>query len=90
MSEHTSGPWRAEGTSVWAEATPNVSRQVAKTTPPAIGSHDSNARFIAAAPDMFEALEKVVSLPEWCECPTCSDALASAQRAVAKAKGETE
>ena len=52
-------------------------------------AHDSNARFIAAAPDMCEALERVVALPEGVNAPHAAMRRVS-QRAIAKANGETE
>lgn len=52
---------------------------------------EANARLIAAAPDLLEALEELfgVAAPESpCEAGAFLDAMAHAEAAIAKAKGE--
>ena len=79
MSEHTPGPWKVVGLSV-------ISDSGIICNPPSgpIDELEANARLIAAAPDMLEALEMSVRYLEgW---PAQDWAIA----AIAKAKGERE
>lgn len=93
MSKHTSGPWRTHLTddTLVIDA---VGVPVATMDGNYIdGSHsniEANARLIAAAPDLLEALEKIlVSDREgYPNCNLFSDDLARAKAAIAKAKGE--
>ena len=52
------------------------------------GDHDTQARLIAAAPDLLAALEKV---QDWLEgCSTIETVRKEVAAALAKAKGETQ
>ena len=101
MSEHTPGPWRDWNKSCGAVMAPKKkdtwgSRAVALVTHwPSEEERAANARLIAAAPDLLDALEKLVGscppLGPWDEedwgSPS-NDAMAVAAAAIAKAKGE--
>ncbi len=76
MSKHTPGPWKREIRSVlipiapyeWAEA---------------YGGSIANARLIAAAPDLLEALKGVLRVAD-----RKTDEFDAARAAIAKAEGE--
>ena len=53
-----------------------------------IANYAANAVLIAAAPDMLEALEKLVSRIDETRGPTADTALAAARAAIKKARGE--
>ena len=81
MSEHTPGPWKVVGLSV-------ISDSGIICNPPSgpIDELEANARLIAAAPDMLEALEAMrdaIIPTEDCYAAILADA------AIAKAIGET-
>lgn len=91
MSKHTPGPWVKKGIH-WTGKNNEI---VFVSNGPAFGSESdfesakANARLIAAAPELLEALEDL------CECiletrgPSATLALKSARAAIAKAKGES-
>ena len=89
MSEGTPGPWRAVGTKG------RIPWQVEEWDRGVIADvvNEADARRIAAAPDLLEALE-AVKMPDGCWCyqgyfaPHQAQCL-KAQAAIAKAKGET-
>ena len=88
MGEHTPGPWVAVGAGVYTESddpcleiifsahnTRSASRETAK----------ANARLIAAAPEMLEALKKILFLTN---NATRDDIALVARAAIAKVEGE--
>lgn len=87
-TKHTPGPWTATGhdggmcvvvESKWGS--------VAKALPVGCEVQEAaNARLIAAAPELLEALEEIAEQLEL-EGPSCSDILAAARAAIAKARG---
>lgn len=93
MTGHTPGPWRAKGAEVYcgrlrvcsqvnaADASLNIGGSVER-------SH-ANARLIAAAPDLLEALEGVIPYLE--EDPDdegdYNERIRTVRAAIAKAKG---
>ena len=87
MTEHTPGTWVAKphqfGGCWWVD-TLDGSIQVSMKTLHKDEKDEANARFIAAAPDMEKALEKIVLEFEG----YASDGLDLAIAAIAKAKGE--
>ena len=102
MSEHTPGPWKAKK---WVGTDPyddpdrpfvevgNVHWSPKNWKPAAAIEQTANARLIAAAPEMLEALEKVIS--EYIKSLYNSDralylgrAMNAAEKTIAKAKGE--
>lgn len=102
MTDHTPGPWGASGVHVRTE-THTVAVAVGQTRkapwdgPDASVDYDqccANARLIAAAPDLLEALEEVLEdithedhVPgDW----SVQVVVRKAREAIAKAKGEQE
>ena len=97
-ASHTPGPWVAEfhgddaSIEIWAE-----SALIADVHSHVFGSHgQDDARLMAAAPDLLEALETLCTGLEWNieNHPTImnesdSQALAEARAAIAKATGES-
>jgi hypothetical protein len=105
MSKHTPGPWEANGYHIRQRITGTRSiAEVAYTGPHHTPPNEypkscrlvdeANARLIAAAPDLLEALEKcaaVIGAPQeghWATDDEVNDAYDSAVAAIAKAKGE--
>lgn len=95
MSEHTPGPWRAgyideqdrrERMIVRAEAV-DGHPYVAICPNPLAGSHEANARLIAAAPDLLAACELMLSSPKYGNAPS-EAAVEAARAAIARARGE--
>lgn len=85
----TPGPWiycfRSAGTCVETES----GRTVAVASPtPGVGDYDANARLIAAAPEMYEALRALLDVSktdDWNGSAKLDDALEAARAALAKA-----
>lgn len=114
MSEHTKGPWKAypaehlakgsEDPNLFFTIGPRQFHTVAEIRPgnPDDGLPDqtpANARLIAAAPDLLEALEGLlplaIAIREVELGPLCGDdpewpAIAAAKSAITKAKGEPQ
>lgn len=91
MSEHTPGPWRAEtnGAGYWDIRTRQ--RGIASIIPfPGTPSLDkANARLIAAAPDLLEALRALLKDGEdLTQASQWGEHLEQASAAIAKAIGE--
>ena len=95
---HTPGPWESNETgaagdelacAVWTKAgyTPicTTDFRVGKYKPCTPREQHANARLIAAAPELLEALETIVNLPEEIACHSVKE---YARSAIAKAKGE--
>ena len=95
MSKHTPGPWRIERqnpsptTGEWmvSGAKPGYLAEVRDC---GSGDEQANARLIAAAPDLLEALTALVGLARMRAAPLGDyvSALAVADAAIAKATGE--
>ena len=85
MSEHTPGPWSVAVDRWWAVVSIGDYKTVASAAGPARGFKEeaANARLIAAAPDMLEALEWIRSM-DWNIGELCD----RIDTAIAKAKGE--
>lgn len=85
---HTPGPWEVGSfSSVNAISDTNVKFRIADATNEYIGidQSDANARLIAAAPELLEALEEIVSKENhW------DGNLTKAIKAIAKAKGREQ
>ena len=88
-NKHTPGPWRYEGAEVWATAPMRFNLTTAGT--PMIATlckHEdadgrfpveANARLIAAAPELLEALEYAIKqVPELATVPGIAAAIAKA------------
>ena len=86
MSKHTPGPWMVDGTEIRGEAQ-HASQRICDMAP---GFSDEDARLIAAAPDLLEALQALTKLYDTDEgCRALPEYLA-ARAAIAKATGGTE
>jgi len=100
MNTHTPGPWRCNygnGTNlthdvtIWGLGGRTVIGELCSD--PAFGPVPSNsemaanARLIAAAPELLEALEEIAEQLEL-EGPSCSDILAAARSTIAKVRGQ--
>ena len=93
MSEpkHTPGPWEADESRAMTAintadkhvAMVNISHQVS------IAEHHANARLIAAAPEMLDALESLVSCISETRGSDAYLALIAARDAITKAKGQS-
>jgi hypothetical protein len=96
MSKHTPGPWKAKK---WVGTDPyddpdrpfvevgNVHWSPKNWKPAAAIKQTANARLIAAAPELLEALENLLKVHEG-EGGTQHNAADMARAAIAKAKGE--
>ena len=91
MSAHTPGPWCTNGGAVETDRPRRSSQLVAHVYGEESGLESeqlANARLIAAAPDLLEALEGLLRL-EACDSdePIGREAWATARAAIAKATG---
>lgn len=93
-SKFTPGPWVAKGTDIFTGYPVGRSQEpeeiiYAMQLYEVEGTQEANARLIAAAPDMYEALKAII---ESGEIPLCySDKLVvMAKQALAKAEGRGE
>ncbi len=88
MSAHTPGPWATDGLTVYprmildAKIQPRICKVDSFHT--GGGDRESNARLIAAAPELLEALRKAER-----HCPPNSEAEILARAAIAKSEGKT-
>jgi len=96
MSKHTPGPWKAKkwvGTDLYDDPdrpfveVGNVHWSPKNWKPAAAIKQTANARLIAAAPELLEALENLLKVHEG-EGGTQHNAADMARAAIAKAKGE--
>lgn len=89
---HTPGPWKATNSAcIWAVFA--TTRPLGDSRLCDFGSDDeskANAHLIAAAPDLLEAMERLLRCLSWIQHPTglTLDAMEQAKATVAKAKGE--
>jgi hypothetical protein len=95
MAEHTPGPWRTEAVSDAVRVVSGSGRTkiiLARCAPPQIPEAEThaNARLMAAAPDLYDALDRIVRN---CRDADCGDhcpnscMFCQAHAAIAKAKG---
>lgn len=87
--KHTPGPWRPNGNTI--ELANGMALRVATCTPIGTGyaskgreESRANARLIAAAPDMLDALRGLLADPYLAD-PINADRMAKARAAIAKA-----
>ena len=85
MDEHTPGPWSTIGKWVYDVENPSPIAQCLR--PYGEGAANANARLIAAAPEMLEALELVVQAHEWWSGGFSPELMDPVRAAIAKAKG---
>lgn len=95
MSEHTLGPWVRVADSIKSRTAdcvvvrlPAQTDRVGDESPEQIERWDADARLIAAAPELLEAFEKLVSLIDAGEGTWTLEEQQKARAAIAKAKGE--
>lgn len=87
-TKHTPGPWRVESGPYYrairvdGEVIADV-RQIGRSF------NESNARLLAAAPDLLEALEGLLAVVEQNDLPLSDPERIAARAAIAKAKGES-
>ena len=95
MTKHTPGPWKCSqhlGHFSWSVHMDAGDRGRGSTIVDGVGGIDreqrlANARLIAAAPDLLEALEAALRKIEWI-LPVEWDVMRQINAAIAKAKGE--
>lgn len=61
--QHTPGPWRVQGTGIWGGHADGLERLIAGLWTHYVGQQqtEANARLIAAAPELLEALKALLS-----------------------------
>jgi hypothetical protein len=97
MSAHTPGPWKHEGQGDITgiendgdiQGAVDVCSVYLRTLP---GRHEANARLIAAAPDLLDALQAGPSTLHWlpsgdCDCSQCQF-VRLRRKAISKATGQ--
>ena len=97
-TKHTTGPWHTTKPSesngyVWVNPIDGCCGEVATAWSTSQGSAEANARLIAAAPDLLESLEMIVSEADSYTARTGKPVynwLDQARAAIAKAKGEEQ
>ncbi len=83
---HTKGPWKlSSGADEWATIWSDKSEQIANILPPI-----ANARLIAAAPELLEALENLLRCSEYKATDYCQDCVPAATKAIRKAKSRAD
>ena len=80
MNKFTPGPWKCVGTLVY------FSNNAGGIDLRACPDSEANARLIAAAPDLLEALEAIIASE--CRQPDVGCAWTKARAAIARARGE--
>ena len=96
MSEHTPGPWEQVADSIKSRKAdcvvvrlPAQTDRVGDESPEQLERWNADARLIAAAPELLEALENLLKVHEG-EGGTQYNAADIARSAIAKAKGEEQ
>ncbi len=92
MSKHTPGPWHVEEAIGDAETGETLWYTIEDENDNSIAGFCSvdHADLIAAAPEMMEALERAYRSMKWFGWSERSQVLECVEKAIAKAKGETE
>lgn len=89
MNKHTPGPWEVKTNSIGNPTVESSSSMfIICHTPLATNETRCNARLIAAAPEMLEALEHIIQTPEYSHLYPGTKELAEA--AINKARGGTK
>lgn len=85
MSAHTPGPWFAHQLNIYGPDTDWIGKALICERQPSGHPSEANARLMAAAPELLEALKECLS----CEfAVTEKSAIAQAEAAIAKATKE--
>ncbi len=89
MSKHTPAPWKLEGTTTICNADQTVGIAHISTYSTEPSEAEANARLIAAAPELLEALQKIVAIHMESHNPMQArgDMHEAARAAIAKAEG---
>lgn len=89
--EHTPGPWQELGTAIWAGADGTLlvaqAKEKAARRRPTRKEADANARLIASAPELLEALKLFVAAVEQGHDAMLVTAEKRAKSVIAKAQG---
>lgn len=89
-AKHAPGPWKAQGLAIVASDRSFVGRVYPWCADPQDAEcAKANARLIAAAPELLEALEEIVSAADGDGWSQLDADLRKARAAIAKAKGES-
>lgn len=95
MSKHTPGPWREEFVSdkTWHKGVYDVNGNevalVKVKSALTAQRRDADARLIAAAPDLLDALKTCLLIVEHLASESAPSTIAEARAAIAKATGDT-
>ena len=92
MSKHTPGPWVAVARTnahIEIEAPGQPSYSAKKVATVSLTNHEANARLIAAAPELLEALKELMVAADRVSAEPVTW-LGKARAAIAKAEGTTE
>lgn len=87
--QHTPGPWYATGVHVQSKVL-EQDNYVCKAEGDTPEQAESNARLIAAAPELLEALKAILSLVGNANTTTTELTLRQARAAIAKAEGRMQ
>lgn len=91
MSGFTKGPWEVEASGYGSIITKD-GKSMAGTFPEGLGGpsfpHEANARLIAAAPELYEALKQAVTSMQDSGYSNSHIAIRAARAALSKAAGE--
>jgi len=82
-TQHTPGPWRFEQATKTIRSIPENYWLATMDSWDGAVNHESNARLIAAAPELFEALERLLA---WADMQRDSMAYESARREIGQAR----
>lgn len=99
-NKHTPGPWHADGLEIWATkavrfnlttvGTPMIAAVCAHADMEGGFPANANARLIAAAPELLEALQNMLGLTEASDYMAFGEIEQQARAAIAKALGEPQ
>lgn len=89
-AKHTPGPWEVSRRNAWrvADAHDNTVASTGTDSSISYGAHVANARLIAAAPDMLEALKACLAALQAYTGFSTGVEQGMAEEAIAKATGE--
>jgi hypothetical protein len=95
-AKHTKGPWsvRCNYFSRWeilysGGVLAGISKHDDPASPPPVNETEANARLIAAAPELLEALTEVIADLQFSEVEQHANLVTMARAALAKATGES-
>jgi hypothetical protein len=83
-TQHTPGPWASNSADSFELGVYGSGYRIAKMTGGEINRDVANARLIAAAPELLEALQAII------DTGLSTSKITAAKKAIAKATGETK